>query len=269
MADYRCVVCPPDQDGSHHPRDPDVGLCCRRAAGRMAGALRAIPELAGELTNVGYVMRDVRLGERTVLDEQGRRTRIPAAADPPAHALPAGPLNAPQSGQRVTGSPAPTVPLSVDVVDLLAPARAGSVAVHARSRWPFDQIGHLSIATELDFWVRDWADLRGEHLPVPTVPVLAGWLADRLDWACRHHLALDEFAAKVGHLHGALLATTGQTTPRREERFAPCRTCHTLGLWWDPDLQRVVCPHCTALMTDTEYADYARSLTREAACDSR
>lgn len=112
------------------------------------------------------------------------------------------------NNERVSGSSVPRIPIAVDVVDLAAPARVQEASEAAR-QWPQDQIGHISVASVLDAWVRDWADIRGEHLPAPTVPWLAQWLTVRLDWACDEHPAVDDFAGEMRDLEKTLRRTTG------------------------------------------------------------
>lgn len=189
-----------------------------------------------------------------------------APADPVAHRVSAGPVNGASSAPRVSGSAVPPVPIRIDPTDLLAPARRGSLAVADRSPWPADQIGYLPVATELEFWVTDWAILRGEHLPPPDVASLAGWLRDRLGWACTDHPALDEFTAKLGSIHGALTAATGTGTPRPETLTAPCPGCGMLTLYRDVDAERIACAgDCPLLMTSDDYARYVQTLIKEAA----
>lgn len=92
--------------------------------------------------------------------------------------------------EKVSGSRVPPVPLNLDVTDLAAESRPGSIGVRMAGDWascggdPL-QVGYLSVATVLDCWVRDWREsLWPDHsLPLPVVGVLPGWLADRLDRA--------------------------------------------------------------------------------------
>src|SRR5688500_18208072 len=191
----------PDEDGNAHEAEPGR-LVCWGAQQRLAAALRDIPVLVDELAGGGYVERDTRVGQQRipVLDDEGRWlgfTRVPGPADPVAHALTAGPINGRSGAPRVAGSGERSLPSRVDPTDLLAAARPASLAVAVTGLYAADQIGHLAVATELEFWARDWADGRRERAPVPTVPLLAGWLLLRLDWACATHPALDEFAGKL------------------------------------------------------------------------
>lgn len=253
-----CPIC------AKREADPDYGQCCPLCPSRLARRLAEIPDLCAELYALGYVQRDHR-GERR--DEQGR---VWPHFDQIANALPSGPLNGPRNGAKVSGSTDRPVPIRIDPTDLLAPARAASTAVHVRSPWPADQIGHLAIATELDFWVVDWAEARGEgRPPIPSVPVLAGWLVDRLDWAIEDHPALDEFAEKVYGIRGALMGALGLYAAPPKSMEAPCGNprCDGEGsrtLFQEYPGARVQCSMCTALLSEEEYAEYVRSLIEEA-----
>jgi len=137
------------------------------------------------------------------------------------------------SGPKVSGSKDPPVPLSVDVVDLASPSRTGTLTITGP-----DQIGYLSVASELDFWVADWRLLLwpDHSLPVPTVAVLAGWLRNRTERACDEHPAIDEFHTKIRQIHRTLTRMVGDTKRTGEKvgsatptaaapRSTPTRTC--------------------------------------------
>lgn len=184
--------------------------------------------------------------------------------------------------QRVSGSREAPLPFVADVHDLAAAARPGSIGVRYRGTWAHhpngdpDQIGHLSVATELESWVTDWIATRGEneHLPLPLVPPLAGWLHDRLTWAADNHPAIDEFAATLLKLHGALRAYVPKEVGEDEEppagrperRRAPCPGCENISLWWLPRDGKVHCDveHCRRILTDDEYTEWARRVTHPA-----
>lgn len=204
-------------------RWPERGRACQRCWGRMAAWLHQIPDLLTEL--------EVTPG------------RSPHA--------------------RVSGSRDRPLPIRVDPVDLAGPVNHGARRLLARGALGLDddQTGHLSVATVLDGWARDWATALGHRLPEPTVPALARWLGDRLDWACDHHDALDEFAADLRELHGTLLALGGTLPPRPEVLPAPCPGCGMLTLVRRDD--RIGCgAGCPRLMTEDDYAAYCRTLTR-------
>src|SRR5690349_5652729 len=138
--------------------------------------------------------------DRTLLEIVELYALLPANLAPGRH-----------HGQRVSGSREAPLPLRVDPLDLLMPARAATV--HDTYR---DQVGQVSIASVLDSWVRDWRDVRdrGEGLPTPTVVDLARWLGNRLEWAADLHPAVDEFAAELRKMRGGLAAVVGVKSDR-------------------------------------------------------
>lgn len=245
----------------------EIGAVCIRCRDRMAAALRNIPHLLAELQGLGYVERDLRPGTRAVrLD--GILTRVQAAADPVANVLTAGPLNGSKGAPRVSGSPTASVPISLDAVDLSGPVNHEARRLLARGLLGLDedQTGHLSAATILDGWVRDWASYRTEGPPHPQVPLLCSWLLDRLDWACGTHPAVDEFAGEVRELHSTLTAACGRFEAAPETLTAPCPDCGLLALYRDVDAERIACgAGCARLMTEEDYAEYVRMLIEEAA----
>jgi hypothetical protein len=161
-------------------------------------------------------------------------------------------------GVRVGGSTEPKLPIAVDPVDLTGTARHGSLDVADASPWPEDQIGHLAVATELDFWVRDIADVCGDKLPVPVVPVLAMWLHERAGWAWDYHGAFDEMAVKVGRIARTLHGMVNPGAPRAERKAAPCPGCGEATLLGDGE--RVWCEDadvCGRVLTEAEYVTWA------------
>lgn len=168
---------------------------------------------------------------------------------------------------KVSGSHEAPVPISLDLLDLTADARNGSVIV----RRDLDQIGHLALPTELDVWVRDWREIRamGEHPPGLAVPKLVGWLANRLDWACDHHAAIDEFAADIHRLRKAMRRMLQLDTVTRERcEGVACKSCDRMALWREDGL--VSCGYCGLNYSEREYRDwckleapYALSLVRD------
>lgn len=242
-----------------HPPEPGWS-CCWRARDRMAAALRDIPLLVVELAGGGYVQRDG--FDPVVLFPPGhdRAGELVPHRDPVANVLTAGPVNGARSGPRVMSSGERSLPIRIDPTDLLAPARPGSLAVAETGLYASDQIGHLAVATELEFWARDWADALGHHIPLPTVPELACWLLDRLDWACQHHRALDEFAGKLRSLRSSLTAAAGRFDAPTEMLAAPCPGCRNELLYRDTDLECIACGGCPVLLSDEAYAEHARAL---------
>jgi hypothetical protein len=162
----------------------------------------------------------------------------------------------------VTGSREAPLPLSVDVLDLMAPARYGTVHVprDPDTDLPLyeDQIGYQPVATVLGSWVRDWRDLRdrGERLPADEIPVLASWLRVRLEWAADSHPAIDEFVTEIRGLRGALKSLTGERPPKPVRIWTPCSGCGQLSLHPAPGDDypyRCKNPDCRRAYTDAEY----------------
>ncbi len=166
------------------------------------------------------------------------------------------PLQFPPNGsasERVSGSREAPLPIRVDPLDLDLPARQANPTAAARLH-PEDQIGHLSVATTLDSWVRDWRAVRDmrELGPEPTVPNLVAWLANRLDWALDNHPAADEFADEITSLARVLRRTNG--TDKLVHRLsAPCPTCELVELFREDGADYVECRNCHRLWTEDEY----------------
>jgi hypothetical protein len=123
--------------------------------------------------------------------------------------------------ERVSGgdTEAP-LPFVEDVWDLLLPYRAKLTGE--------DQVGYLSVITVVTTWTRDWATYRAKRElgAVVTVTDHVRWLADRLDWACDDHPAVDEFAAELRTLTRAMRRHVGPETSRPQPCVGvPCRRC--------------------------------------------
>jgi hypothetical protein len=262
----------PAEDGStHEPAREHGWSCCVPSHLRLASALNVIPDRVDELAGLGYVERDTRVGKQRLLlhHDDGRPFvfPVPGPADQPAHAFPAGPVPGQRGGARVHAAPSSQPPLSLDVVDLTSGVNHEARQLLARGVLGLDddQVGHLSAATILHGWVRDWADILREGEPMPRVRDMCRWLSDRLDWAAGKHPALDEFAGDLLELRGTLTALTGRGDPPPETLSAPCPDCSMLSLFRDAGLERVVCGNgCLRLWTDEEYTGYARTLIKEA-----
>lgn len=112
-----------------------------------------------------------------------------------------------------------------------------------------DQVGHLPTATELDWWVRDWAGRLGHHLPNPNVTTMVGWLLNRLDDAIDHHPAIDEFAADIHRLLRTLRGVA-RSAQYRGDKVGRCPmllrddTYCATQLYADPYLDRITCSRC-------------------------
>lgn len=166
------------------------------------------------------------------------------------------------TGQRVSGSREAPIPVRLDPLDLSLPLR-GSQAV----RDPYgDQTGMVPVVWRLDSWARDWQTtlVPDQRLPVPTVATLAGWLRDRLDLACRHHPAVDEFAAEMRQTVAALDQALGRVPPKPEPCCGvECDRCDLRLLHRRADGSGDVECHnqdCRRVMRASEYADWVRWL---------
>jgi len=154
--------------------------------------------------------------------------------------------------ERVTGTPEPTIPPRVDVIDLTGHARLGSRGPYVRAFLGLDddQAGPLAVATRLDVQVHDWITyLPHARLPHATITAMVTWLLVWLDTACDDHPGIDEFAADllgiVRDVHAA------QRTGGPGEKVGRCptvlrdeSTCATT-LRADPYLNRIACPRCS------------------------
>lgn len=214
MSDERlCVTCPALYPNGK-PRYVQWPLCCESCRARIRSSLAEIVDL--------YAL----------LPAMRKATRAP--------------------GDKVSGSKDPPIPARIDVVDLSLPARPATRALLARGVMGMDpdQVGDLSVATFLDTWVRDWAGIRGDHLPDPNVVTLVGWLDVRLDWAMDSHTAIDEFSAELNDFVRALRSATRTDTYRGEKvgncpvRLRDDTRCNAT-LRADPYLDRITCGRCS------------------------
>jgi hypothetical protein len=196
--------------------------------------------------------------------------------------LPANLMPGQRHGQRVSGSREAPLPLRVDPLDLSMPAR--TAAVHEppctctefrrpecrRGHPHLDQFGQISVASVLDSWCRDWADVRDIHetLPKPTVVELTTWLSNRLDWACDDHLAIDEFAGEMRRLRGGLAAVVGIKSDRVYVGKCPVTddkgTCGA-ALTADPDLDIIRCPRCDTMWSRDKWLWLGMTIRAEVA----
>lgn len=166
---------------------------------------------------------------------------------------------APGSGTgqaRVSGTGEQPLGVRIPVLDLIGPANPGAV------RDAFgDQVGLVSVATVLDSWASDWADLRGrgESRPLPTVARLAEWLTDRLPWAAAHHPALADFAADVHRTVWALRAANGDLpAPDDHKDGIECAKCDRMALYDVADFIECAPDQngCGKLYKPSEYAQW-------------
>jgi hypothetical protein len=162
------------------------------------------------------------------------------------------------------------IPVTIDQTE----RRTERVPVHGGFGDPVlvpaaDQIGELPVATVLDQWVRDWRDARGqgEHLPVPTVVTLAGWLYDRLDWACDEHPSIDEFADEIRSVLHACNRAIGNVPVRPDILVGvPCATPECDGLLvHDPGSKYwAECSDCHRLWLEHEYHEWVGLVAAQA-----
>lgn len=242
----RCVIC--------GLREVERAQACEGCRGRLAWQPREITRLwemllAGDLEDDAWaVFGDTsrRLGKWTY--------------DPVSAALPAGPVVV-RSGPPVTGTREPAAPIPLDRVDLTLPSRGGVVSD------PYgDQTGHNPLASSLDSWVADWRGLRGlgEGPPASTVPALAAWLGEpvRIEWACDHHPAVDEYAGEMSRLIAVMRAVLGLNDPRPVlcEGVA-CPRCERRTLYRGDEY--VECAGCGRLFTEAEYHGVVGGQARE------
>lgn len=164
--------------------------------------------------------------------------------------------------QRVSGTREAPLPLRVDVLDLSLPLRGAEAISDPHG----DQTGHLPVVAVLDQWARDWRDTRdqGERLPVPTVPELVRWLANRLGWACDQHPAVDEFATEVDQKLTELRGVHGLTR-LRHRLPAPCPSCELLAVYRDDGADWIECGGCGRLWSEAEWARLVTVLAGEVA----
>lgn len=251
-----------------HRRDPEIGLVCEPCRVWLPAALRGINERYGQLPHV--------------LVPGARPTEHVTGSTDPAAPLN---LDAEDLLTRVVrdgGIPIDSTPDTITRVAVLTRVIAPWWQPIGRKRWRRydveelhrrytdvpggDQIGHLPTAQVLDSWVRSWIDARayGEHRPTPTVPVLTAWLIDRLDWACDHYPAMDDFAASVRSTRGTLMAVLGEFDPPPVPcDGVECERCDKRLLVRATDGSGdVTCenPDCRKVYRPQEYADWTRRL---------
>lgn len=146
--------------------------------------------------------------------------------------------------------------------------RCGSPELHERHRPVMvpaaDQVGRLSVASVLNAWVRDFAELRREVGPEPTVGLLCRYLGDRLDWAYTEHDAVDEFAGEVGDVWHALRNAAGLPRPLPEVCWGvQCRDedcSYTNTLVRLPGSEWIECTECGLLLSESEYRAWVKLL---------
>ncbi len=185
--EVRCVVCP--QLHSRAPRHYERAQVCEPCRARLAQTLTDIGRGHGDLPQ--HLERGAGFGQYV----RGGEVEAP-------------------------------LPFREDVWDLLLPVRPTPNVVGLDDL--LCQIGHVSVATLLDSWIRDWCHLRGksERGRPGYVSAMVVWLGNRLEWACDHHPAVDEFASEINGLWSVMRRYVGVDEPRPTPcRGVPCRRC--------------------------------------------
>lgn len=249
-----CIVCPArGREKASLVEVPQVCNSCRRW----------LPALLADIVDMWS-----RLIDRTVEPDGPWKTRqrykghwvTQPGHDPVAALLPTYAAGVRPPGDVVSGSREPAPPVNLDEIDLALPARGDNLTAVGK-RWWVDQIGHVSVAMELDLIARAWADHRGARRPVPTVPALTGWLADRAEWACDHYPGIDSDAGQLSRLRGILRGVLGETIALPQHMEAPCPGCDMFLLYRHPGEDKIVCEgddDCRRVLTADEYTRWSR-----------
>jgi hypothetical protein len=237
-------------------RDPQFPPVCEVCRSRMPRMLGEIPELCALLVGLGFVERDGRYPRVCYPDDHDHAGELVPHLDRVANVFPAGPIAGRSSAPRVSGSRDRGAPARLD---LLGPADLRTV--HDEHG---DQVGHVSVASVLGSWAREWAEIRDELGPDPTVQALCRWMRDRIGWACDKHPAVDEFARELHDVHLTLRRANGLTEQQPEPCVGvPCRAvdCDLKTLYRIPGSIYIECASCGLLLTEDEYAAWLRLLT--------
>ena len=281
---HHTKICTDDDCRGCLPAEASVGCLCERDFNHGASVLAEIGEFCERLA-------------------AGWPDASPAH-DPLSASIPAGPVSRNGGAPKVSGTPGRSVPTSLDVLDLLAPARIGEVSSMrtydptgywtghqaptrtCRCGWPLraveghkpgpdethdwrqwhDQAGQPSVAAVLDLWARDWHTYTRDALPDPTVPDLLRWLRARWEWAAKNHPAVDDFIRETGRLRGRLMAVLGEREPLPEPCLGvACRKCDERNLWRRADGSGDVdCHSCGLIYRPSEYAQWTSLLAASA-----
>lgn len=250
--DVLCVIC--------RRYDAEGGYACRRCA------VVLYEQLTNDIPHLHDALSGPAADEPTGYDPAPKYRDGRPERDYVGLIHPAGPTKAAANGPRVSGgSVEAPPPLDLTPVDLAAPIRPHARRLQARAALGLDddQIGDLSVATELGGWVRDFAERRGEttreQLPTTKVGSMCRWLADRAHWAAREHEAVDEFADDVRRIRSRLRRVTG-VTERDEEKRLPCPACDELWLVQPAGHDWIDCRGCGHHMSIEEYRRWSKTL---------
>lgn len=276
MYDQHCILCliyRPDAD----PRHPERPPVCEGHRHRLSHDIHNIGQLHHRLVNPDPVEYDNRryAAQYQIWNAAGKtwETRNEQRRVDPLGAIGGvAPIPSRNTQPTVSGSREPAAPADLNTIDLTANARRPNATTAARQH-PDDQIGHLSVATILDSWIRDlrdtlWPD---QHLPPAAVGEQVAWLrvgagddqpGTRINDACDRHPAIDEMAAELRDLRATLRGVLGDTDPRPQHLDGvACKRCDLRALMHQPgDHYRAECGACGELYTDVEYTDWVRHL---------
>lgn len=262
------TVCVLHVDDPGHLAEPGW-LCCEPGRRRLDGCLIAIPEVWLQLWSLGRTERDTREGLRREVAYEPLTGRphvvtVPGPADPVANVFTAGPMPSGWRSSQIRSTRPERVPVSLDVVDVTAGVNHEARRLYTRSVLGLepDQEGHLSAATVLHRWVLRWAARRREREPRRDVATMAGWLRDRLDWACGHDELLGEFAEELSELRRVMDGLAGNFKAAPEPMDRPCPACGALGLVLDRASELIRCGHCDRALTDDEYREHLEGVIK-------
>jgi len=198
-------------------RETDRLQVCPPCRQGLADDLRALVDAYAMLV-VGEALEPADI--RVVVEDDGTFDS-PTIRD--ALGLHAGPVRQQAGGAPVSGSREAPIPINLDPVDLTLRAGPSSIYDPTGQGWR-DQIGQVPVATMLDSWVRDWISYAwcpADHLPVPTVVTLVGWLDKRLEAACDQHPAIDDFAREIRATLHACQRAAGEASDLKKLGHCP------------------------------------------------
>lgn len=279
-----CTLCP---GRGRIPLRPPVCDSCRSWLSHVLGDIRIY---AGLLVGADDQRPDLRLVTKSMatarpprpawiatdrwreLDKQ-TSTRYGDPRDPVAASVPSGVGSARSGAAPVTGSKRPPSPVSDDRIDLTLPARAAGRALFARGEYGLatdaDQIGHLPLATTLDTWVRDWADLRHESRPAARTAIMLRWMRARVDWACDEYPAVDDLAAELRSYRSTMRGLLGLVEVPDHKVGVSCPQCHNRSLYRENGNWYIECAECPQILSPKEYLERARDNVTCLACSER
>lgn len=219
---------------------------------------------------------------RTVAAPFGPRLKQWVELDPDDHVhrrdyvaarLPSGSNGNKTGTGPLSGSRHAPIPISPDRIDVLGPTRQGSRGPQVRGVLGVDndQVGHLSLATTLETWIRDWCERRdqGEGGPVMRVDQMCQWLYNRLDWACSEHPAIDEFADEIRSYRSTMVGLLGLIEKVDYKDGIACPKCNERALFQRAGGVRdgslwIECGRCPAILSPVEYAEHTEALQAKA-----